>query len=135
MKALCGIACLAVAVAFTIGCEGEDASKAMSIAQETHSTWGKSKEAPAKTETPSAEKSAAPTGEAAEEASTDEAQSLIDKATAAINDGKLDQAQQSLTQLESMKGALPQPMQDKIASLQKSLDMAKAAKLPGASPK
>ncbi len=65
---------------------------------------------------------------------TKEAQSLIDKTSAAIQGGNLDQGEQLLTQLDGMKGMLPSTMQDKIASLHQALDAAKAAKglqLPG----
>ncbi len=76
-----------------------------------------------------------PAEEAAGQAgTTKEAQSLIDKASAAIKGGNLDQAEQLLTQLDGMKSMLPKAMQDKIASLRQALDMAKAAKglqLPG----
>ncbi len=113
MRAMYWLAGVTFACALIMGCEGQGKSEALGVAKDTQS--------------------------AATETKAKEAQPLIDKASEAIQDGKLDQAQDNLTQLEGMKSSLPKSMQDKIASLEKSLNTAKQAKsaaqglkLPGA---
>jgi hypothetical protein len=116
-------------VALLTGCTEQRHSSVSAAAKDTSSPpSGQSGMA-----TPTAAGKAAPSAEAATNA-----QPLIDKASAAIQGGKLDQAGQLLTQLDGMKGMLPTAMQDKIASLHQALDMANAAKglqIPGATAK
>ncbi len=141
---------LAIMVAglFIAGCEGDSGTKAMDIAKDAIPTGAKKTEGtaapadkpaaaekPAASEKPAAAAADASKEAAAEEAAAKEAQTLIDQASAAIKDGKLDQAQELLGRLDGMKGSLPKSMQDKIGSLQKSLDSAKALKVPSGSAK
>ncbi len=56
-------------------------------------------------------------------ANAQEAQSMLDRATQYIKDGKLDQAEQLLTKLEGMDG-LSSSMQSKIKSARQLLDAA-----------
>ena len=88
-------------------------------------------EKPVAKEAPKAEKpaeKAAPLADAAKDAAAKEAQPLLDKTSAAIKDGKLDAAEESLKKLEGMKDTLPKSMQDQVGSLRKSLDAAKSIK-------
>jgi hypothetical protein len=84
-------------------------------------------EKPVAKEAPKTEKPA-PMTDAAKDAAAKEAQPLLDKTSAAIKDGKLDAADESLKKLEGMKDSLPKSMQDQIGSLRKSLDAARSVK-------
>lgn len=70
---------------------------------------------------------AAKEASAAGEKMAKDLQPLIDKAIQAIKDGKLDDAEKMLKDLEAKKAETPAPTQKQIDDLRKSLDAAKAA--------
>ena len=66
-------------------------------------------------------------GDAAKAASADAAK-LIEQVQALIKDGKFDDAEKKLKELESQKGSLPADMQKQIEGLRTLLTTSKAAK-------
>ncbi len=75
---------------------------------------------------PATQEAGAAAADAQEQLSKD-AQSLLDKVLAAIKNGKLDEAEQSLKELEGKVGTLPAPLPDRIAAARKALDAARLA--------
>lgn len=120
MRAIAALLCVGLVGFGLLGCEGEQGmagiDKATEAAGKTQGTAAKARV--------TADKPAA--GEAQGQAAA-EANSLLDKANNAIKDGKLDQAQEAINQLQGMKGSLPESMQKKIDSAAQSLAKAKAA--------
>jgi hypothetical protein len=91
-------------------------------------------QAAAKTETPTT----APSGAAAS-AEVTQAQTLLDQTVTYIKENKMDLAEKSLTQLESLKPKLPVEYQSKVDSARKAFNAAKTGQglkldsvLPGA---
>lgn len=115
------LACLVLLGIWFIGCEGEQGKPGMEKAREAVGN------APASEAKPAAKAEKPAAGEAQAQ-STAEANSLLDQASSAIKDGKLDQAQQAVDKLQSMKSSLPEAMQKKIDAVTQSLDKAKAVK-------
>ena len=56
-----------------------------------------------------------------------DAQSRLDQALEAVKNGKLDEAEKTITDLEGMVGSLPAPLPDRIAAARQALDAAKVA--------
>ncbi|NLX14642.1 MAG: hypothetical protein GXY44_13455 [Phycisphaerales bacterium] len=84
---------------------------------------GKARDSGEKSAAASAEKTAT-----ASEETIQKARTMIDETSAAIQDNKLERAEDLLGKLKGMQSSLPESMQDQIASLQRSYDTAKAAK-------
>jgi hypothetical protein len=75
--------------------------------------------------TPAATATPAPAASAAD-------QTTLDRITALIQEGKLDDADRLLKELEGRMSMLPQSMQDKIRAARTALDAKKAAsRIPG----
>jgi len=112
------LACLALVGIWLVGCEGEQGTAGI----------GKATEAAGKATDPGAKPAATAEKQAAGEAqgqATKEANSLLDQANSAINDGKLDQAQEAINKLQGMKSSLPEAMQKKIDAAAQSLEKPK----------
>ncbi len=122
-----------------VGCESEETLPATPEpapqADQTEGVGGALKAAQdqAKDLTDNAGEKAGELGAAAKEqageltaAATEKAQTLYDEAVKYIQENKLDLAEKSLTQLESMKAQLPADWQSKLASAQEMLTKAKA---------
>ena len=118
MRSIHLLAILSLIVALVLGCGQKDESAT------PESIEGAVEEA--KTETTSGDATAKEASASAEKVAK-ELQPLIDKAIQAIKDGKLDDAEKMLKQLEGKKADAPEPTQKQIDDLRKSFDVAKAA--------
>jgi hypothetical protein len=113
---------LSLATALLLGCEQKEEGVAPESVEGTAAEVAEE----AKAETAAGEAEAKDAAAAGEKLAR-ELQPLIDKAIQAIKDGKLDDAEKTLKDLEAKKADAPEPTQKQIEDLRKSFDAAKAA--------
>jgi phage gp29-like protein len=113
---------LSLTATLLLGCGKKEETTTPESAKETVKEVVKE----SKTETVSDEK-VAKDASAAGETQAKDLQPLIDKVIQAIKDGKLDDAEKTLKDLEAEKGDAPASTQNQIEGARKSFDAAKAA--------
>ncbi len=142
---LCGCATgvggkAAEAVKYTpVGAQMTLASKGLELAKAAGDQAGKAattqaaQAEPRKSEQPSAGQSepGAAVVKVSDPGADAKPETLLDQATAAVNQKDFDRATELLNKLEEMKSKLPQTLQERVTELRKSLDAAKAPQSAG----